>query len=197
MTSFQSRNTLRQTLRRQRRALSTKQRRIAATGLQRQLNRQPATLFAHSIALYLTNDGEIDTALFLKRAIQRKQRIYLPVLHPCYRGRLAFIRYQPHTTPMTINRFGIKEPDFALNKRVSARFISVICLPLVAFDKTGNRLGMGGGFYDRTLAFMAGSGQKPKVIGCAYEFQRVAKIPTESWDIPLDYIATDAQVYRC
>ena len=67
----------------------------------------------------------------------------------------------------------------------------MIGLPLVAFDERGNRLGMGGGFYDRTLAFSRRPGQKPVLIGCAYAFQEIRMLPAESWDIPLQFIATE------
>jgi 5-formyltetrahydrofolate cyclo-ligase len=74
--------------------------------------------------------------------------------------------------------------------------MSLVCLPLVAFDARGNRLGMGGGFYDRTLAFMRNKGQKPSLAGCAYAFQEVPLLPAESWDIPLTLIVTDHQAKR-
>tara|TARA_B100000676_G_scaffold253991_1_gene260054 strand:+ start:160 stop:384 length:225 start_codon:yes stop_codon:yes gene_type:complete len=72
----------------------------------------------------------------------------------------------------------------------------MIGLPLVAFDERGNRLGMGGGFYDRTLAFSRRPGHKPALIGCAYAFQEIRMLPAESWDIPLQYIATDQGLTR-
>src|SRR5690606_40461575 len=66
-------------------------------------------------------------------------------------------------------------------------------LPLVAFDARGNRLGMGGGFYDRTFARAPRARTlRPRLVGLAHHFQQVASLPAEPWDIPLDAIATDA-----
>jgi 5-formyltetrahydrofolate cyclo-ligase len=73
-----------------------------------------------------------------------------------------------------------------------------VLLPLVAFDPQGGRLGMGGGYYDRTFAFLNGQkgGQKPKLIGLAHHFQQIPKLPIESWDVPLNAIVTDEQVIQ-
>ena len=186
---------LRKLIRKQRRALTPAQRRTSGRNLLRQFSRSPEFAFANRIALYLTNDGEIDTSWLIKDVIERGKEVYLPVLHPLRKGHLTFIRYDQNT-PMSTNRFGISEPDFRRGTRVSARFMSLVCLPLVAFDTRGNRLGMGGGFYDRTLAFMQNKGQKPSLAGCAYAFQEVPLLPAESWDIPLALIVTDHHAKR-
>ena len=186
---------LRKLIRKKRRALTTAQRRTSGRNLLRQFSRSPEYAFANRIALYLTNDGEIDTRWLIKDVIERGKEVYLPVLHPLRKGHLTFIRYDQNT-PMSTNRFGISEPDFRRGTHVSARFMSLVCLPLVAFDTRGNRLGMGGGFYDRTLAFMRHKGQKPSLAGCAYAFQEVPLLPAESWDIPLTLIVTDHQAKR-
>ena len=186
---------LRRLIRKKRRALTPARRHQAGRGLKRQLKHSSLYLSATRVALYLTNDGEIDPHWAIEDLWQRGKEVYLPVLHPLRDGHLTFIRYTKNT-PMRRNRFGISEPDFSRGGHVPARFISMIGLPLVAFDARGNRLGMGGGFYDRTLAFMSEPGQKPALIGCAYAFQEVPMLPAESWDIPLQYIATDTQLKR-
>ena len=186
---------LRKLIRQQRRSLSKAQRQSASRGLLRQLRSAPEYLTAKRVAVYLTNDGEIDTQWLIQDLHQRRREIYLPVLHPLRKGHLAFIHYQKNTV-MSRNRFGISEPSFSRNKAVSARFIRLICLPLVAFDDRGNRLGMGGGFYDRTLEFVHEKGKTPLLVGCAYDFQRISMLPAESWDIPLKLIATDASLHR-
>jgi 5-formyltetrahydrofolate cyclo-ligase len=78
-----------------------------------------------------------------------------------------------------------------------ARELDLILLPLVAFDESGQRLGMGGGFFDRSLAFLAWRQhwRKPHLIGLAYDFQKVAALPREPWDVPLDAVVTDQNVY--
>ena len=181
---------LRKLIRKKRRALTPAQRHKAGRGLTRSLHHSTQYLSANRVALYLSNDGEIDPHWAIEDLWKRGKEVYLPVLHPLRRGYLTFIRYQPET-PMRRNRFGISEPDFRRGTHVPARFLSMVGLPLVAFDERGNRLGMGGGFYDRTLAFSRRPGQKPALIGCAYAFQEIRMLPAESWDIPLQFIATE------
>ncbi len=196
LTNADARRQLRRAMRHKRRTLAPAEANRASCNLLRQFRRCPEYLRASRVALYLKNDGEIDTRLLLQDLWQRKREVLLPVLHPLRPGYLVFIRYDAHT-PMTSNRFGISEPDFRYGVKVSARFISLICLPLVAFDARGNRLGMGGGFYDRTLAFKQGEHRaRPVLAGCAYGFQEVTGLPVESWDIPLRMIVTDREVIR-
>lgn len=182
---------LRKLIRRKRRSLSPARRRHAAHKLLSQLHQSARFMSAQRIALYLTNDGEIDTQFVIEDIQQRGKQVFLPVLHPFNKGHLTFIRYD-RKTRMRQNHYGIAEPDFRYGQRIQARFLDVVCLPLVAFDQRGNRLGMGGGYYDRTFAFMQQSGPQPQLIGCAYEFQQLPMLPAESWDIPLSAIATEA-----
>lgn len=193
--SVTERQAIRRSIRQQRNQLSRSFRQQASRHLLRSLRQSPSFAFAKRIAIYLTNDAEIDTAVLLKDLQQRQRHIFLPVLHPLRKGHLSFIHYQ-RTTRMSRNRFGISEPDFRHSKSVSARFISLICMPLVAFDEQGNRLGMGGGFYDRTLAFMHQPGPRPALIGLAYELQKQPALPCEPWDIPLAAVATEKRLYQ-
>lgn len=189
-----ARKSLRRDMRRRRRAVSRTSASQAGRQLLQRFRRAPGFLSARRVAVYLPNDGEIPTQWLIQDLHNRRREVYLPVLHPLRPGYLSFIRFTD-TTAMTRNRFGISEPDFRYGQRVSARFLSLICLPLVAFDGAGNRLGMGGGFYDRTLAFMQGTDlQRPGLAGVAYAFQRVECLPVESWDIPLQMIVTDSEV---
>ena len=99
---------------------------------------------------------------------------------------------------MHLNRFGIQEPACSPRHWVRAWQLDLILLPLVAFDESGNRLGMGGGFYDRSLAYRQSRthSRRPRLIGLAHELQRVEQLATNSWDIPLDMIATEKRVFR-
>ena len=85
---------------------------------------------------------------------------------------------------MADNRFGIPEP--VTDETIAVKDLELILLPLTAFDLQGNRLGMGGGFYDRTLAALAD--KKPLLVGLAYDFQEVADCPVEDFDQPLQMI---------
>ncbi len=188
---------LRQQKRRQRRQLSTGEQHQHSRLLSRQLLRTTEVRNAGRIAAYLASDGEIDPTVFLDTAWQRGQQIYLPVLSPLRGNRLYFAPWWPHC-PLRPNRFGIAEPDCNPAHWLRAQQLDVILLPLVAFDEHGNRLGMGGGFYDRTLAFLhhRQHRHKPLLVGLAHECQASDAIITQNWDIPLDAIATEQRFMR-
>ncbi|MCJ8296057.1 MAG: 5-formyltetrahydrofolate cyclo-ligase, partial [Colwellia sp.] len=139
-----------------------------------------------------TNDGELATAAFIDWCWQQKKEVYLPVVHPFSRGNLLFLRYQADT-PLVSNVFGILEPKLDVTKVCPLAGLDIICTPLVAFDETGARLGMGGGFYDRSLAHWQQSKLYP--LGLAHDCQLVESIPVESWDIPLPEIITPSKNY--
>ena len=94
------------------------------------------------------------------------------------------------------NRFGIPEPVVDATDLHSAEALDIILLPLVAYDLHGHRIGMGGGFYDRTLAFTRSCpyDQRPELIGLAHEFQYDDKIEPAPWDINLDSLATEKRM---
>ena len=97
---------------------------------------------------------------------------------------------------MCLNRFGIEEVDALPNHAIKVSEIDLVLLPLVAFDKTGNRLGMGGGFYDATFAHLKSKKTKPLFIGLAYQSQLVEDLPSDPWDLPLDGVCTEESFYR-
>jgi len=192
------RQQLRQQMRADRRALSRQQQNLAAQRLCRQIARSAPFQRARRVAFYLATDGEISPKPLLELALKMGKACYLPVLHPIRHNRLWFVRYRPGCA-MSRNRFGIDEPHDKLNPRVPAWSLDLVLLPLVAFDPQGGRLGMGGGFYDRSFAFkrrIAG-GHKPRLIGLAHELQKVERLSLASWDIPLEAIASDRNLYRC
>ena len=104
----------------------------------------------------------------------------------------ASVAYNPDDT-LTPNRFGILEPTLEGNRLIPARNLDLVLVPLVAFDRTGKRLGMGKGYYDQTFAFLKQENTRkmPHLIGLAYGFQEIADLPMDDWDIPLYGIATE------
>lgn len=191
-----NRQQLRQQIRARRRALTHIQQQQAAQRLERLLKKHPLFLGRKRIAFYLASDGEISPGPLIRAALKAGKECYLPVLHPVRHNRLWFVRYRPGCR-MVRNRFGIEEPHGTLNPRVSAWALDLVLLPLVAFDAAGGRLGMGGGFYDRTFAFKQRPGcvRGPKLVGLAHELQRVERLELASWDIPLAGVVTDRRLY--
>ena len=153
------------------------------------------------IALYLANDGELDPLPFIQwcwqQSLAQAIEVYLPVIHPFSKGNLLFLKYTPCTN-MVKNKYGINEPKLNVQTVCLASDLHFIFTPLVAFDQTGNRLGMGGGFYDRTLAAIAANvinSNQPAVIGLAHHCQLVDSLPVETWDIPLPKIITPKKTF--
>lgn len=112
----------------------------------------------------------------------------LPVLQPGKRLRFAPWRAGD---ALVQNRFGIPEPDLAASSLLDPEDLDHVLLPLIGFDDRGQRLGTGGGYYDRSFAFRLGNRQPPRLIGIAYACQQVAALPAAEWDVPLDLIATE------
>ncbi|WP_170799607.1 5-formyltetrahydrofolate cyclo-ligase [Stutzerimonas stutzeri] len=191
-----SRPVLRRKLRQTRRQLSPAQQRHAARRLYRQLSHHPLFRRARHIALYLPNDGEIDPRLLLRAAQRRGKATYLPVLNPWPRTRMVFQRIEPGER-LRRNRFGIFEPVIRTARQRRVWALDLLLMPLVGFDGNGGRLGMGGGFYDRSLAYRARrkKSHKPTLLGLAHECQRVDRLPLESWDVSLLGTVTDRGWY--
>lgn len=149
---------------------------------------------ARRVACYLANDGEMDAGPVMDFLRSIGRQVFLPVLHG---DALWFLPYD-EDTPLKPNRFGIPEPYLSARARCPAREIDVVLMPLVAFDSSGNRLGMGGGYYDRTFSYLKARTvwRRPLLIGIAYEFQHIANLPAQPWDIPLDGVVTDKQLHH-
>lgn len=197
------RQQLRRDMRRRRQALSQAEQQQAAVDLVSAFAGQAALLQAEHIALYLSNDAELDTSLLIEWLWQQDKQLYLPILHPFCPGYLLFQRYSS-STPMQRNRFGIPEPVLNCSQICPLSQLSLICLPLVAFDTAGNRMGMGGGFYDRTLAQLPAfretlpsqaSGQPPMLLGLAHQCQQLDALPQQAWDIPLHAVLTPTKLF--
>jgi 5-formyltetrahydrofolate cyclo-ligase len=185
---------LRNRLRKQRRALTPVQQRDAARRLDHLVGRSALFRRSRHIAFFLANDGELDPHLLLQRAWQMGKICYLPVITRT--NSLWFARYE-RGDPLVPNRFGIPEPAGAGIPLVSARALDLILTPLVAFDDRGQRLGMGSGFYDRTLSFLhhRRAWRKPRLLGIAHELQHLATLQPAPWDVALDGVATDENLY--
>jgi 5-formyltetrahydrofolate cyclo-ligase len=185
---------LRRRLRARRRALTPRARARAARELASVLGAAPLLRGRRRLALYLPNDGEIDPRPAAARLALRGAALHLPCIDPLRGGgRLAFGEVRPGS-PLLRNRFGIPEPR--ATRRRPPWALDVVLLPLVGFDARGGRLGMGGGFYDRTFAFLRADTARqrpgrPLLVGLAHACQEVDDLPTAAHDVPLDAVATD------
>jgi 5-formyltetrahydrofolate cyclo-ligase len=195
-TALQTKTDLRQRLREQRRALTPDARHNAARQLALRLGETAAFRASRRVACYLAADGEIETDAVIAQLRQQHKQLYLPVLSRLRHDRLWFAPAAPGAE-LVVNRYGILEPRAPAQALVRAQQLDLVLLPLVGFDDSGYRLGMGGGFYDRSLEFLCHRKvwRKPHVIGLAYDFQKVARLPREDWDVPLDAVVTDEQTY--
>ena len=179
------RNQLRQQIRKTRANLTALQQQQAEDSITQQALALIEAQNAQHIALYVSFDGEISTEKLIKTLWAQDKHVYLPVLHPFNPNHLLFLRYLPDTS-MLKNKFGIWEPKLNVQNVLPLDELDILFTPLVAFDKQGNRLGMGGGFYDRTLQHWQKSPFIP--VGLAHQCQQVEQLPTEAWDVPLHQI---------
>lgn len=200
------RQALRKTFRAKREQLSSKQQKLEEKQLLALLKNNIDVNKAENIAIYLSNDGELNTRLFIQWCWQQNKKTYLPVVHPFSRGQLLFLQYHAQSQLIS-NKYGILEPELDVRLVARPQDLDIIFTPLVAFDQQGSRLGMGGGFYDRTLArwfreFQHAESEqirdtlKPYPIGLAHDCQRVEHLPVESWDVPLPKIITPSTIYH-
>ncbi len=145
------------------------------------------------VALYASLPEELDTAPLIELARRRGCRIYLPRIER-RSGRMRFVAMGKRRS---FNRLGIAEP--VGGEVIGARWLDLVFLPLVGFDARGMRLGMGGGYYDRTFAFRLTRQvwKKPLLVGFAYDLQRVPHLESAPHDVPLDMIVTEKGVDRC
>ncbi len=143
---------------------------------------------ATHIGLYHAVRGEIDLSFLRLKATLENKIYYYPIMNPD--RTLSFLPVTADTL-FSKNSLGINEPLINMKLAVPPDTLDILFLPLVAFDDHGTRLGMGGGYYDRTLATL-----KPKhLVGVAYDFQHEAFINRESWDVPLSVIITESHTY--
>ncbi len=147
------------------------------------------------IGAYLSTRGELSLNPWIARSV--RQQVYLPMLYETVSPQLRFAPYN-YDTKWKKNRFNITEPDTHWGGTLPAQRLDIILLPLVAFDRDGNRLGMGGGYYDRSLAFRSHRLKwlKPLLVGIAHSCQEYPGLDSNSWDVSMDWIITEKEIIR-
>ena len=153
----------------------------------------PEFISASKIATYSAINGEISLNPVIDRALELGKQVYLPNLD------LKSLRFSPyfHGQKMRINRFKLPEPDVTDAEMLEPESLDLVLVPLVVFDPQLNRIGMGGGYYDRSFEFRKQPGcNVPALIGVAHELQKVDQLVPEEWDVRLDMVITDAAIYK-
>ncbi len=187
---------LRKQIRELRRGIAPEYAVQASYRISQQVALLPGYLSSQRISAFLPFDGEISPLPLLDRAIQDGKSVFVPLMG----GSSEPLRFAPWTRASEVrkNSFGIVEPVVAEEQLISACNLDLALFPLVAFDQTCNRMGVGGGYYDRSFAFVneRGSATAPILIGLAYELQRVDALRPADWDVPLDAVVTELQAYH-
>ena len=148
---------------------------------------------SQSIAAYFAVNGEIGLEPVIRHAWSQGKKIYLPNLDQ------VSLRFSPYFEgqAMRINKFRLPEPDVSDDEMLAPEALDLVLAPLVVFDGDCNRIGMGGGFYDRSFAFRKNpSSTRPVIIGVAHELQKVDQLVPEAWDVRLDLVVTERSIYR-
>ena len=148
-----------------------------------------------NLGVYLFIPEEVDVKSIIEAAWTDGKKVYLPVVIGIGKA-LKFAPYSENTK-LKKDCLGIDIPDLPDEQLINANELDMVVTPLVAFDENCNRIGMGGGFYDRTFAFKKANPQStPTLIGVAFEIQKVdGEIVSNKWDIRPDKIISEFRVY--
>jgi 5-formyltetrahydrofolate cyclo-ligase len=189
------RKSLRASLRALRRSVSPAERERVAQLVARNVDRRFHLRSGLRIAVYASLPSELDTAPLIALARSRDCHIYVPRIDRHTLGRK--MRFVELTGQQRRNRLGIDEPEGS--HTLGARWLDVVFLPLVGFDSSGVRLGMGGGYYDRAFEFRRWrtAWHTPRLVGLAYSFQQVERLTPAAHDVRLDAVVTEERAFQC
>jgi 5-formyltetrahydrofolate cyclo-ligase len=190
------RQQLRAQLKSQRTNLTAAERIAAASGVAAVLEQLPDFMVDAHVAGYWAVGGELPLHVALAALMAREQNYYLPVLT---RGRT--LRFAPWRQEVALqpNRYGIPEPQCDPADLLTPQALDLVLVPLLGFDRRGHRLGTGGGYYDRSFAFLKDAMRpaQPVLVGIGYSFQELPALPDQGWDIQMDFVATERELIDC
>ena len=184
-----SKAVLRTELRARRHALGPQGQAAAATAVAGHFVQLPCWSQTRRIAVYIARDGEVDTLPLVALCRKQGMQVFLPVMGA--QNTLSFARWD-EDAQLIGNSHGIPEPA-ADALRLPVAQLDTLVLPLVGWDRYGGRLGMGGGYYDRTLAGCSTT----TLVGLAHSVQELQRVPMEGWDIPLNFVVTENALHHC
>lgn len=182
---------IRQRLRLQRAELPLKSFNKMSATIAKNISESKVFKDAQRIGFYHSVKGEADPSSLRTT----RKHFFLPVISKNLNEGLVFIEMN-NDTQFENNKFSIPEPVYDEEKIVAANTLDLVIVPLLGFDRKGNRLGMGGGFYDRCFAFKKQENTKPILVGYAYNFQELDTLKAEPWDVGLDMIATESELIK-
>jgi 5-formyltetrahydrofolate cyclo-ligase len=187
---------LRRSLRALRLSLPRVERRKAERSICTTLGHLKLLRRGHRVAVYLAMPGEVNLRPTIEAAWRAGCHLFVPRVASRRRGTMYFV---PLVTGgrLRLNAYGIGEPVTAASTRVDSRGLDTVLMPVVGFDRHGNRLGMGAGYYDRALRHLRDGSrrwQRPRLVGLAFACQQVERIVPSAWDIPLDLVVTERGV---
>lgn len=191
---MQQNNNLRKSLRKQRRSLNIYQQKQAEIKVLHKIIRYPQFISSNKIGIYLHAFGEIQTQKLIEYCFKRGKLVYLPMIRNMDL-KLVWVKISLHqyrTRRFTMHRLGMLEP--MAHRGINVATLDCLVMPLLACDTLGTRMGMGAGFYDRTLS---STPHRPYRIGLAHDFQ-ILNTPLQRhlWDEPLDTLITPSKVYQ-
>lgn len=149
---------------------------------------------AQNIGIYFSTNDELNTNKIIQEIFKLNKKCYLPVISDTENNNFDFYLYSKDFNLMP-NKYNILEPEKNLNNKIDINLLDIMFIPIVAFNTYKDRLGMGGGFYDRVLSKLDLKNKTTILVGIAFDFQLVENLPNDPWDIKLDLIITDKSIY--
>ncbi len=177
-----------------RETLSQTERDLAEPVIIANIGSLPTYAYAQSIAVYLSFRSEVNLSLWIDSALSERKNIYLPVVTKTP-GEMRFQRWSPNI-PLFKNRYGILQPEANIAAQISSQSLDIALIPLLAFDRHGHRLGMGGGYYDRAFSWRNHPNESStKLVGIGFNCQFINDFDSEEWDVTIDYAITETGLH--
>jgi 5-formyltetrahydrofolate cyclo-ligase len=185
-----SKSELRKSLLRKRKALPPPLRARLSRRIAHAVNRLPEFKSGARVAVYLPFGSEVDTSRVMQFALRRGVKLYVPLVVGLRRRKMLFVPLDPAIKPGTERTIGYRN----VSRQLAARWFNLILVPVVGIDADGHRLGMGAGFYDRSLAFRRRRTRwrGPRTVALAFDCQRVDSVLPQSWDARLDAVISES-----
>ncbi|MEM7277526.1 MAG: 5-formyltetrahydrofolate cyclo-ligase [Pseudomonadota bacterium] len=178
-----------------RRALSARQRQHHSAKILETLKLLPSISNARKLGFYFPMPDEVDVLPIQTNSHAENKTYFLPIM--VEGTKLEFAPYE-NNAQMQTSKLGVQEPAHRASERLQANELDAVIVPLVAFDRHCNRIGMGAGYYDRSFSFRFATqtSQAPILVGVAFEAQRIESITSNTWDVPLDLVVTEKRLYQ-